>query len=121
LTLRALLDEAVLHRPVGGGQVMREQLKRLLGDARRPNITIQVLPFSSGAHPSIAGSFSVLAFPDSDDNDLVYVESHLGDLYLEKEHDVQVYERMFDALVDRCLSPEESARLVAKVLRDNNY
>ncbi|HEY6424195.1 MAG TPA: helix-turn-helix transcriptional regulator [Pseudonocardiaceae bacterium] len=118
LTAHVLLDEAVLHRPVGGAQVMRAQLKRLLADAQRPNITVQVLPFGIGAYPSVAGDFVVLRFPDSDDNDLVYVESHLGDVYLEKEHDVQVYEQMFGALVERCLSPEQSAKLVAALQLD---
>ncbi|MGH3775827.1 MAG: helix-turn-helix domain-containing protein [Pseudonocardiaceae bacterium] len=120
LTVRVLLDEAVLLRPIGGEQVMRGQLKRLLADAQRPNITVQVLPFGIGAHPSTAGSFAVLAFPDSDDNDLVYIEGHLGELYLEKEHDVRIYEQMFGVLVDMCMSSEQSAILVAKILQDNN-
>lgn len=112
LIVHLVLDEAVLHRPIGGKQVIREQLKRLLADARRPNITIQVLPFSVGAHRSVDGSFAVLTFSDSDDNDLVYVESHLGQLYLEKDHDVAVYKRIFDALVDTCMSPDQSVTFV---------
>ncbi|MGH8572597.1 MAG: helix-turn-helix domain-containing protein, partial [Gammaproteobacteria bacterium] len=95
LNVHMVLDEAVLHRSVGGEQVMRGQLKRLLADAQRSNITIRVLPFSIGAHRSVGGSFVVLAFADSDDNDLVYIEGHVGDLYLEKEHDVAVYEQTF--------------------------
>lgn len=118
LKIHVLLDEAVLHRPVGGDQVMREQLERLLADAQRPNITIQVLPFSVGAHRATDGSFVVLAFPDFDDNDLVYVEGHLGDLYLEKQHDVEVYEDMFDGLVGMCLSTKQSVTLVTKLLQD---
>ncbi|MGH3574455.1 MAG: helix-turn-helix domain-containing protein [Pseudonocardiaceae bacterium] len=120
LTIRVLLDEAVLHRPVGGAQVMRAQLKRLLADAQRPNITVQVLPLRVGAHPAVAGSFAVLAFPDSDDNDLVYIEGHVGELYLEKENDVQVYDQIFNALVNLCMSSEQSATLIANILRDTN-
>ena len=116
LTVHMVLDEALLHRPIGGEQVMRAQLKRLLADAQRPNITIQVLPFSIGAHRAMDGSFMVLSFPDSDDNDLVYVESHVGQLYLEKEHDVEVYEQIFDALVEMCMTPEQSVTLVDKFL-----
>lgn len=119
LNVHMVLDEAVLHRPVCGEQVMRGQLKRLLADAQRPNIAVQVLPFSIGAHRSVAGSFVVLAFPDSDDNDLVYVESHLGDLYLEKEHDVEIYKQIFAALVDLCLSTEQSVSLISKFLLDD--
>ena len=117
LTVHMVLDEAVLRRPVGGDQVMRRQLRRLLSDARRPNVTFQVLPFSVGAHGSMAGSFVVLAFPDSQDHDLVYVESHLGDLYLEKEQDVAVYTQVFERLAERSLSPEQSARLVGELVR----
>jgi transcriptional regulator with XRE-family HTH domain len=117
LTVHMVLDEAVLRRPVGGDHVMRRQLRRLLSDAQRPNVTVQVLPFSTGAHRSVAGSFVLLAFPDAQDHDLVYVESHLGDLYLEKEQDVTVYTQVFERLTERCLSPEQSARFVGELVR----
>ncbi len=119
LIVHMVLDEAVLHRPIGGAPVMRAQLTRLLADAQRPNITIQVLPFSIGAHRAMDGPFMVLAFSDSDDNDLVYVESHLSQLYLEKEHDVQVYNLVFDALVDRSLSAEQSVAFISNLLLDH--
>jgi transcriptional regulator with XRE-family HTH domain len=118
LIVHMVLDQAVLYRPVGGAKVMRGQLKRLLDDSQRPNVTLQVLPFSIGAHRAVAGSFVVLAFADTDDNDLVYIEGHVGDLYLEKEHDVRVYEQMFDELVDQCLSAEQTAVLIAQLLQD---
>jgi transcriptional regulator with XRE-family HTH domain len=120
LGVRVLLDEAVLHRPVGGEQVMRAQLERLLADAKRPNITVQVLPFRVGAHPAVGGSFSMLAFPGSADNDLVYIEGHVGELYLERDRDVQVYEQMFSVLVEMCMSSTQSAKLIAKILEDYN-
>jgi hypothetical protein len=118
LIVHMVLDQAVLYRPVGGARVMRGQLKRLLDDSQRPNVTLQVLPFSIGAHRAVAGSFVVLAFADTDDNDLVYIEGHVGDLYLEKEHDVRVYEQMFDELVDQSLSAEQTAVLIAQLLQD---
>ena len=119
LIVHMVLDEAVLYRSVGGPQVMRQQLARLLTDAQRPNITLRVLPFSIGAHRSVSGSFVVLAFADTDDNDLVYIEGHVGDLYLEKEHDVEVYEELFDVLVGQCLTVDQSAKLIADVLGEN--
>jgi transcriptional regulator with XRE-family HTH domain len=119
LKIHIVLDEAVLHRPVGGKQVMQAQLKRLIADAQRPNVTLQVHPFSVGAHQAAHGPFVVLAFPDSDDTDLVYVEGHLGDVYFEKERDVDVYEQMFDALIERSLTVEQSAALLAKFLQDH--
>ncbi|HZS22300.1 MAG TPA: helix-turn-helix transcriptional regulator [Pseudonocardiaceae bacterium] len=119
LRVHLILDEGALHRVVGGKQVMRTQLKRLVDDAQRSNITIQVLPFSVGTHPATTGPFGVLTFPGSDDNDLVYVEGHLGDLYLEKEHDVEVYERMFDELVDMSMTAEESVAFITAALPDH--
>ena len=116
LKIHVILDEGALHRQVGNKQVMRTQLKRLVDDAQRPNITVQVLPFSVGMHPATVSPFGVLAFPGSDDNDLVYVEGHLGDLYLEKEHDVEVYERMFDRLVAMSLTAEQSVTFITTVL-----
>lgn len=119
LKIHIILDEAVLHRPVGGDQVMRGQLKRLLADTQRSNITIQVLPFSGGAHQAMVGPFVMLTFPGSDDNDLVYVEGHLRDLYLEQPHEVEIYEQIFDALVGKCISAKQSAALVGKFLQDS--
>lgn len=119
LKIHLIIEEDVLHRPVGGEQVKRAQLKRLLVDAQRPNITIQVLPFSVGTHPAVNGPFEVLTFPDLDDADLVYVESHLGEIYLEKERDVEVYERMFDDLAGMALTPEQSMALAATFMQDH--
>jgi transcriptional regulator with XRE-family HTH domain len=116
LILQVVLDEAGRSRAGGGPKDRRAQLARLLTDAQRPNITLRVLPFSVGAHQSVSGSFVVLAFADTDDNDLVYIESHVGDLYLEKEHDVDVYEELFDVLVGQCLTTDQSAKLIADVL-----
>jgi len=59
--LWVILDEAVLHRPVGGPEVMREQLAYLTGAARRPHIVIQVIPFTAGAHEGMRGGAFVLA------------------------------------------------------------
>ena len=118
LKIHVLLDEAVLHRLVGGEQVMRAQLKKLVAEAQRPNITIQVFPFGAGVHRSTGGPFVVLAFPESDDNDLVYVEGHLGDIYLEKERDVEVYEEMFKELVDMSMTVEQSLAFITTVLLD---
>ncbi|HET9558475.1 MAG TPA: helix-turn-helix transcriptional regulator, partial [Actinomycetota bacterium] len=61
--LWAVVDEAALRRPVGGREVMRGQLERLIEATKLPNVTLQILPFASGAHPAMVGSFAVLRFP----------------------------------------------------------
>jgi hypothetical protein len=80
MTLRAVLSEAVLRRQVGGAEVMREQLARLREAASRPNITVQVLPFSLGAHPGMTGPFTILRFAERA-MDVVFVEQHGGAVY----------------------------------------
>ena len=75
-----ILDEAAVRRLVGGKAVMRRQIRRLIEMAARPNITIELVPFSAGAHPGLKGPFVILEFPDPGDDDVLYLESARGDL-----------------------------------------
>jgi len=70
----AVMDEAVLRRPVGGLPVMRAQLRRLVEAARMPRVTLQVVPFARGGHAGASGSFSILRFEERDLPDVVYIE-----------------------------------------------
>ena len=118
LELWAILDEAVIRRTVGGAAVMRRQLTHLLAEAGRPGVTLQVLPFSSGAHAAHGGPFSILEFPDRSDSEVVYVESVAGIIYLEKDKEVRVRAESFDRLRAAALSPSASADLIAQGARD---
>jgi transcriptional regulator with XRE-family HTH domain len=109
-----ILNEAVIRRVVGGPDVMRRQLERVAELAERPNISVQLLQFRSGAHPAMDGSFTVLGFPEALDPDVVYIESQTGSLYLEKEPEVQRYLAMFTHLVASAVGPEESRRMIAE-------
>ena len=113
LELLAVLDEPVLHRLVGGYSVMRKQLQRLVEAAQLPNVTIQVLPFSVGAHPAMESTFDILNFGTVAPS-LVYVEGLAGNMYLERSQDLQRYELVFDHLRDIALSPQESIELIAE-------
>ncbi len=113
--LWAVMNEAVLHRQVGGPDVMRDQLAHIGQLAARPNVTIQVLPFTAGAHPAMLGSFTVMQFPDPADRDVVYVETGTGALYLEKPEDVRRYNLMIDYLRAQALGPAESRTLIAQL------
>jgi transcriptional regulator with XRE-family HTH domain len=110
----AVLNEAVIRRVVGGPDVMRRQLERVAELAERPNISVQLLLFRSGAHPAMDGSFIVLGFAESLDPDVVYLEGQTGSLYLETEPEVSRYEAMFDHLRADAAGPEESRRLIAE-------
>jgi transcriptional regulator with XRE-family HTH domain len=118
LELWAILDEAVIRRPVGGKAVMRTQLAHLLGMATRPGLTIQVLPFECGAHAGHGGPFSILEFPNRTDSEVAYVESVAGNLYLEKDREVRARSEAFDRLRAAALAPAASAELIAAVARE---
>ncbi|GAA5181548.1 helix-turn-helix transcriptional regulator [Rugosimonospora acidiphila] len=113
--LWAILDEAVLHRLVGGPTVMAAQLARLVETADAPDITIQVLPYALGAHPGMAGSFAIMDFPDPADPELVYIDSMAGDLFLERDADVRRYTRIFEYLRAAALGPADSLRLISDI------
>jgi transcriptional regulator with XRE-family HTH domain len=113
-SLRVVLDEAVLHRMVGGPAVMREQLQHLTEVATLPHVSILVQPFSAGAHPSIGSAFTLLRFADADTADMncVYLENAQGALYLERPGDVDRYTVIFEQLSRSALPANESLQLV---------
>jgi transcriptional regulator with XRE-family HTH domain len=116
LTLVAVLDEAVLHRPIGGHAVMAAQLEHLMVAARQPNITLRILPFDAGMLRAHAGHFVVLEFPDGLGADLVYVEGHAGETYLDSAGDVTLYKDVFADVLRHALPVRESRRLVGRYL-----
>lgn len=114
LQMTVVLDEAVLHRAVGGAEVMGEQLDRLIAAAKLPNVTIYVIPFAAGAHPAMDSLFEILDFGDTAPR-VVYVEGLMGYIYLDRAQDISRYARVFDRLRAVASTPEESARLIAKI------
>jgi transcriptional regulator with XRE-family HTH domain len=113
LQLWSVLDEPVLHRLVGGYRVMRDQLQRMIDATQLPNVTIQIIPFSAGAHAAMESSFDILEFGAVVPN-LVYVEGLVGYMYLERSQDLHRYEQVFERLRDIALSPQESIELMAE-------
>jgi len=113
--LRAILDEAVLRRPIGGADVMRRQLRRLLEASEQPMITIQVLPFSVGAHRALAGSFIVLEFASGPDEALVYSEGMTGGVLRSKSDELSGYLSSFDSLRAQALTPEDSVEFISGI------
>ncbi|MBE1584576.1 transcriptional regulator with XRE-family HTH domain [Nonomuraea angiospora] len=112
-----VVNEAVIRRVVGGPDVMRAQLERLLEVTRLPNVTLQVLPFAAGAHPAMDGAFHMLRFEPTDPS-VVYIEYHAGTLYLEKAQEVEQYAQKFDHLRATALSVGDSRALIEQVARD---
>lgn len=111
LRLHAIISEAVLMVEVGGPEVMQEQMRHILGLARRPNITVQVLRFAAGAHLATGGGFSVLTF-EKDEPALGYVETLAGELFLESVPEIGRLMAAYDHLKGLAMSPAESAKYI---------
>jgi DNA-binding XRE family transcriptional regulator len=112
----AVLDEAVLHRMVGGQAVMREQLARLIELTNHPTVTIQVLPFDAGAHQAMGSPFTILLF--GRDPEVVYLENYVSALYPERTDQLARYNQAFDQLIAAALSPDASMALIQQRISD---
>jgi len=111
--LTAILDEAALHRMVGGRRVMAAQLGKILEMSALPNVVVQVLPYELGMHPAVESNFTILDLP-SPTPGLIYVEGLIGSIYLERAEDLTKYRDIFNILKSIALSPEATADLIAK-------
>jgi transcriptional regulator with XRE-family HTH domain len=106
LQLWAVVDEALLRRPLGGPAVMREQVQHLIDVTAMRNVTLQVIPFHSGGHAAAGGPFSILRFAEPDLPDVVYLEQLTSALYLDKRDEVDHYLAVMERL---CLEAEPAA------------
>jgi len=116
--LWVVLNEAALRRIVGERAIMHEQLLKLTEAANAPNITLQVLPFSAGAHASMDSAFWIVSFDPPTDGDIVYFEHPTCSLYLEKPDEVARYRLVYEHLRAASLSLDESRRLLARSAAD---
>ncbi|WP_280395748.1 helix-turn-helix domain-containing protein [Nocardia brasiliensis] len=110
--LWAVLDEAVLHRPVGGAAVQREQIEHLVHMSTKPNVTIQVLSYRSGGSAAAGSSFTMLRFAEQDLPDIIYLEQLTTALYLDRKEDVRLYRGVMDRLSVQAESPDRSRELM---------
>jgi len=118
LLLWAIVDEAALHRPVGGTAVMTAQLEHLASCADMPQVTLQALPYAVGGHPGMPGSFAIMRFPDAGAGDVVYIETQASTLFLESDTDLERFAGIFEHLRALALPPDESVALIRGVARD---
>ena len=116
LQYRALLDEAVLHRHVGGATVMKAQLEKILLLAKQERATVQVVPFEVGAYAVVDSNFDYLQFSGSPLPGLVFVEGLVSHLYLERPDQLERYNEALEYLRDVALSPQDSVKGIADVL-----
>lgn len=113
---RVLLDEALLHRRVGGAELMAAQLDKLLEAARLNKVTIQIIPFDAGAHAAADGYFILLEFEDPNLQPIIFLEGLTGIGYLERRDEIARYREAIEYLRDSALSPRDSQALMARRL-----
>ncbi|GAA0511658.1 transcriptional regulator [Saccharopolyspora subtropica] len=111
ITFHALIDESVLHRPVGGHDVMAEQLRHIVRISRRPHVTVQVIPFSAGAHAGLNGSHLILEFQRQ--RPIVHLEHRRSSVFLDDPDDTSPFIEYLPNLAEAALSPAESLDLIS--------
>ena len=117
LHLWCILDEATLRREVGGKQIMKRQLQSLLDiTEEHRNVTLQVLPFSHGAHAAVDGAFHILSFPAGPP--VVVVEPMTTTLYLEDDGDIGRYETGFNHLRTEALDTVQSRNIITNTIKE---
>lgn len=114
--LWAVIDESVLHRPIGGSQVLRGQLQHLLEATTLPHVSLQVLPFAQGGSAA-EGAFTVLRFSEPEIPDVVYLEHLYGALYLDKPDEVEIYSKISHRLAVDAHTPEQTRKVLAAALK----
>ncbi|KAA8879647.1 helix-turn-helix domain-containing protein [Nocardia colli] len=110
--LWAVLDEAVLHRPIGGRKVLREQIEHLVEVSYKTGVTIQVLPFAAGVHAAAGSSFTLLRFAEQELPDIVYLEQLTSAFYLDRSDDLEVYRDVMDQVAVQAETPERSRAMM---------
>jgi transcriptional regulator with XRE-family HTH domain len=111
--LWVVIDESVLHRPIGGRRVLLDQIEYLLDVTKRSNVSLQVLPYQFSGYAA-EGSFTTLRFAEAELPDVVYIEHLSGALYLDKRADIELYGRVFDRLTVDAHTPDHTRQLLMK-------
>ncbi len=116
--LMAVINESALHRQVGGPETHREQMEHLLEMSARENLSIRVLPFTTGVHAASYGSFVLFDYSVvNKDYALAYVEYSKGALYLEAEDEISMHSRIFDSLWQDAASQAETEGLIKDAIQ----
>ena len=113
-----VLDETVLRRPIGGPDVMREQIRHLIECAKRPKVTIQVIPFAAGWHPALYGMFNIFRFLGDQLPEIVYSEALTGAMYLNKPEETVRYTQALDTMCAQAASPEQTIAILADIMKE---
>jgi hypothetical protein len=116
--LWAVIDEAILRRPVGGRKVLRGQIERLIQATTLPRVRLQLLPFSGGAHAAMTGTFSILRFAEPELPDVVYLEHATNAQYLDRREDVEEYAHIMSSVAVSARQPKQTTEILNQLLHD---
>jgi Domain of unknown function (DUF5753)/Helix-turn-helix domain len=116
--LWAVVDEAALRRPIGGREVMRAQLERLIDATKLPNVTLQILSYGAGAHPALVGAFSILRFADGELPDVVYLEHLTNAVYLDRREDLDQYLHVMETISVRAEPPDKTVEVLNNIQKE---
>ncbi|GGX01850.1 helix-turn-helix domain-containing protein [Streptomyces chartreusis] len=116
--LWVIMDETVLLRPVSGGEVMREQLDKLLEFAERDRVTLQIAEFASGPHPGTYAPFTLFRFAEPELPDMVYTEYLSGALYLDSRKEVAAHLEVLDHMSTAAASAERTKKILRERRED---
>ncbi|HEY3753798.1 MAG TPA: helix-turn-helix transcriptional regulator [Pseudonocardiaceae bacterium] len=112
-----VIDEAVLHRTMGTPEIMRTQLRRLIELQERPNVSIQVVPFTVGVHKGMKGSFAIFELSDEQSDYALLLEQPYEDRLIEQTSDETMeYVQIFQELEKIALSPDDTVALIERII-----
>lgn len=118
-TVWVVMDEPLLRRPVGSAKVMREQIGHLLEVADHPKVSLQVIPFDTGAHAGLTCCFSLLALPGG--VTVVYAEDLSGGRFIERPEDVHHWSVCYESVKSSALPVRQSADLLRRIMKEDHH
>jgi len=110
-----VLDESAIRRLAGSPAIMSQQLMHLVRVAELPNVTMRLVPFTAGLHPGMKGSFEVVEFEDTPDENIVFVEGSRGDFISDDPEETENYLGTFRRITEKSLGPSDSVGRLRKV------
>jgi len=117
--LNVVIDEASLHRVVGGPEVMSDQITSIAEVAQLDNVMIRVIPFGTGGHPGMNGPFEILEFADPADPPVVQFDAAPRDVTLRDNDEIAgMYRRIYAGLFDLAMEESESVELMNRIAAD---
>ncbi|RLV10315.1 transcriptional regulator [Streptomyces griseocarneus] len=116
--LWVVMDETVLRRPIGGPDIMRAQVARLMEATELPNVRLQIMPFTAGPHPAMYGPFHIFRFPLPELPDIAYAENLVGASYFDQRDDVSAFLEALDRMCAQAAPAHTTKALLGGIRKE---